>query len=137
MDRLARLLAGLLGRSAGLLPAARRDWASAVLAETREVPPGAGRLAWLGGGLWLVARELLRHRLIRVLAFAGGAAALVAVGWPGRSSNSAVPLNRVYVVGTVVLLAGLPAVTRRYFGPVRAGWAARAARAGGTRWCSR
>jgi hypothetical protein len=131
MDRLARLLAGLLGRSAGLLPAARRDWARAVLAEAREVPSGTGRLAWLGGGLWLVAREVLLHRAVRVLAFTAGAAALVAVGWPGHSADSAVPLNRVYVAGTIALLAVLPAVTRRYFGPARAGWTARAARAGG------
>ena len=38
MDRVAWVLAGLLGRSAGLLPAARREWAQAVLAEAGEVP---------------------------------------------------------------------------------------------------
>jgi hypothetical protein len=37
----------------------------------------------------------------------------------------------VYVTGTVVLLAVLPWVVRRYFGPVRGGWAPRAARVGG------
>ena len=128
MDRFTRVLAGLLGRSAGLLPAARRDWAEAVLAEAGEVPAGAGRVAWLGGGLWLVAREALMGRVIRVLAFAAAAAGMVRIGWPGASSNSATPLNRVYAVGTVVLLAGLPWVVRRYFGPVRGGWAPRAAR---------
>ena len=131
MDRFTGVLAGLLGRSAGLLPAARRDWARAVLAEAGEVPSGAGRVAWLGGGLWLVAREVLMHRVIRVLAFTAGAVGLVSVGWPGSSSDSAVPLNRMYVVVTVVLLAVLPVVIRRYFGPVRRGWAPRAARAGG------
>ena len=70
-------------------------------------------------------------RVIRVLAFAVAAAGMVWIGWPGASSNSATPLNRVYAVGTVVLLAGLPWVVRRYFGPVRSGWAPRAARAGG------
>ena len=131
MDRFTRVLAGLLGRSAGLLPAARRDWAEAVLAEAGEIPSGAGRVAWLGGGLWLVAREVVMGRVIRVLAFAAAAAGMVWIGWPGASSNSATPLNRVYAVGTVVLLAGLPRVVRRYFGPVRSGWAPRAARVGG------
>ena len=56
---------------------------------------------------------------------------MVWIGWPGASSNSATPLNRVYVIGTVVLLAALPLVVRRHFGPVRGGWAPRAARVGG------
>jgi hypothetical protein len=37
----------------------------------------------------------------------------------------------MYVVGTLVLLVGLPVLVRRYFGPVRPGWAPRAARFGG------
>jgi hypothetical protein len=131
MDRFTRVLAGLLGRSAGLLPAARRDWAEAALAEAGEIPAWTSRVAWLGGGLWLVAREVLMHRVIRVLAFAAGAVGVVLVGWPGSSSDSAVPLNRMYVVVTVVLLTVLPVVIRRYFGPVRGGWAPRAARVGG------
>jgi uncharacterized protein DUF1707 len=131
MDRFTRVLAGLLRRSAGLLPAGRRDWAEAVLAEAGEVRAGAERMAWLGGGLWLVAREVVMGRVIRVLAFAVAAAGMVWIGWPGASSNSATPLNRVYAVGTVVLLAVLPWVVRRYFGPVRPGWAPRAARVGG------
>jgi hypothetical protein len=131
MDRFSRVLAGLLRRSAGLLPAGRRDWAEAVLAEAGEVRAGAERMAWLGGGVWLVAREVVMGRVIRVLAFAVAAAGMVWIGWPGASSNSATPLNRVYAVGTVVLLAVLPWVVRRYFGPVRPGWAPRAARVGG------
>jgi hypothetical protein len=131
MDWFTGALAGLLGRSAGLLPAARREWAEAVLAEAGEVPAGAGRVAWLCGGLWLVAREVVMGKVIRVLAFAAGAVGLVWIGWPGASSNSATPLNRVYVTLTVVLLAVLPWVVRRYFGPVRGGWAPRAARVGG------
>jgi hypothetical protein len=130
MDRLAKVLAGLLGRSTRLLPPARRDWAEAVLAETGEIPAGLARVAWLGGGLWMVTREVLM-RAVRVLAFAAGAAGVVWVGWPGISSNSAVPLNRMYVVVTVVALAVLPAVVRRYFGPPRSGWRPGAARVGG------
>src|ERR1700722_12063306 len=118
MDRCTRVLAGLLGRCARLLPPARRDWAEAVLAEAGEIPAWTSRVAWLAGGLWLVAREVLM-RVIRVLAFAAGAAGMVSVGWPGSSSDSAVPLNRVYVVVTVVALAVLPVLVRRYFGPAR------------------
>ncbi len=130
-DRVTRVLAGLLRASAGLLPTARREWAEAMLAETREVPAGAGRVAWLGGGLWLVAREALIGRVVRVVTFAAAAAGMAWISWPGVSSNSATPLNRVYVVGTVVLLAALPVVVRRYYGPVRGGRAPRAARVGG------
>ena len=130
MGRLTRVLAGLLGHSAGLLPTGRREWAEAVLAEVGEVPAGLGRVAWLGGGLWLVAREVVMGGVMRVLAFIAGAVGLVWIGWPGASSNSATPLNRVYVIITVVLLAVLPPVVRRYFGSVRGGWLPLAARGG-------
>ena len=70
-------------------------------------------------------------RVIRVLAFAAGAAGVVWAGWPGSSSDSAVLLNRMYVVVTVVLLAGLPVAVRRYAGPVSPGCAPRAARVAG------
>jgi hypothetical protein len=131
MDRFTWALARLLRRSVGLLPAPRRDWAEAVLGEAAEVPAGVKRVAWLCGGLWLVAREVLMRKVIPVLAFAAGAVVLMWIGWPGASSNSATPLNRVYATGTVLLLAALPLVVRRHFGPVRRGWAPRAARVGG------
>ena len=138
IDRVTRVLAGLLGRSAGMLAAARREWAEALLAEAGEVPAGSARVAWLGGGLWLVAREAVMGRAIRVLAFAAGAVGLAWVGWPGASSDSATPLNRVSVTVTVVLLAVLPwvafAVTSGRCAAAgrrgRRGWAV-------TRWCSR
>ncbi len=128
MGRFTGVLAGLLGRSAGLLPAGRRDWAEAALAEAGEVPAGAGRVAWLGGGLWLVAREVLMARVIPALAFAAGAAAMVWISWPGQSSDSGIPGSRLRIAGTVVLLAVLPQVVRRFLsigsacgtgGPVR------------------
>jgi hypothetical protein len=131
MDRFTRALAAALGHAAGLLPASRREWVRAVQAEAADVPAGMRRVAWLCGGLGLVAREVVVGRVMWALAFAVGAAGLVWVGWPGASTNSATPLNRVYVVGTVVMLAVLPWAVRRYVGPVRAGWAPRAARAGG------
>ncbi len=100
MGRFTRVLAGLLRCLAGLLPAGRREWAEAVLAEAGEVPAGLGRVAWLGGGVWLVAREVVMHRVIRVLAFAAGAVGMVWAGWPGSSSDSAVPVNRIWPAGT-------------------------------------
>jgi hypothetical protein len=53
------------------------------------------------------------------------------IAWPGASTNSATPVNRMYVVGTLVLLAGLPLLVRRYAGPVRQGWGPRVVRVGG------
>jgi len=53
MGRVAGVLAGLLGWLAGLLPAARRDWVEAVLAEAGEVPAGErGWRGWVGGCGW-------------------------------------------------------------------------------------
>src|SRR5579871_4314589 len=114
MERFTSALGALLGRSAGLLPAARREWVQAMQAEAAEVPAGRRRVAWLCGGLGLVAREVAMSRVIQMLAFAAGAAGLVWIGWPGASTNSATPLNRVYVIGTVVMLAVLPWVVRRF-----------------------
>jgi hypothetical protein len=131
MDRLTRMLAGLLRGLAGLLGEDRRDWVHALLAETDDLPAPSAQLAWLGGGLWLVAREVLMNRIIQALAFVARAVGLVWVAWPGAPTNSATPVNRMYVVGTLVLLAGLPLLVRRYAGPARPGWAPRVVRVGG------
>ncbi len=131
MDRLVRMLTGLVRGLAGLLGEHRRDWVHALLAETDDQLTPSARLAWLGGGLWLVARQVLMNRIIQALACTAGAMALVRIAWPGASTNSATPVNRMYVVGALVLLAGLPLLVRRYAGPVSPGWAPRVARAGG------
>lgn len=131
MDRVTRMLAALVRGLAGLLGDERRDWTRALLAETGQLPTWSARLLWLGGGLWLVVREVARNWTVPALGFAAGAVGLVWIGWPGPSGNSAVPVNRMYVVGTLVLLAGLPLLVRRYVGPVRAGWAARLVRVSG------
>ncbi|GII25234.1 hypothetical protein [Planosporangium mesophilum] len=131
MDAVIRMLAGLVRGLAGLLGEHRRDWVHALLAETDDLPARSARLAWLGGGLLLVTREVLMSRIIQALAFVAGAVGLVWIAWPGASTNSATPVNRMYVVGILVLLAGLPLLVRRYVGPVRVGWAPLSARLGG------
>ena len=90
MDRLVHVLAGLLARVAGLLGEGRRDWVHALLAETGEMSGWPARLAWLGGGLWLLARAAMR-KTVQVLAFLAGAVALTRIGWPGPFSFSTVP----------------------------------------------
>jgi hypothetical protein len=131
MDRFTRVLAGLLGRVARVLPGSLREWTEAVLAEAGEVPAGPRRVGWLSGGFWLIVREAVRRGIVRGLAFAAGAAVLAWVSWPGSSTNSATLLNRVYLVASVVLLAGLPLVIRPLFGPARPGWAPRVMRVAG------
>jgi hypothetical protein len=102
-----------------LVPAARRDWAEAVWAEAQEVPAGWPRLAWRAGGVLLIAREAQMARRIGVLlVFAAAAAAAAWAAWP----QSAVPLSHGAaaqggVIVTVVLLAGLPLLSRRLLGP--------------------
>jgi hypothetical protein len=51
MERMTRLLAGLLGTTARVLPPARRQWAEAIQAEAGQVPAGWRQLHWLAGGL--------------------------------------------------------------------------------------
>jgi hypothetical protein len=56
------------------------------------------------------------------LALAVAVAALVVVGWPGPASDPATLISRVSVVGVAVMLAGLPRLIRRRFGPIATGW---------------
>jgi hypothetical protein len=65
------------------------------------------------------------------LAFAAAVAGLAWAGWPGAPGNPATVINRVDVIATTALLAGLPWVTRRRFGPAADGRLARIVRAGG------
>ncbi len=104
-----------LGRAgARLVPAGRRDWAEAVWAEAYEVPAGWPRLVWRVGGVWLIAREVVMVRWIgsRLLF----AAAIGAAAWGAWSVGQAATV-RADVIVTVLLLAGLPLLTRWYLGP--------------------
>jgi hypothetical protein len=104
-----------LGRAgARLLPAERRDWAEAVWAEAHAVPPGWPRLAWRAGGVWLIAREAKMVRWIGSrLVFAAAAGAAAWAAWPAGDAA----MVRADVIATVLLLAGLPLLGRRFLGP--------------------
>ena len=117
MSGLSRVMAAAGRGLARLLPAGRRDWLEAVWAEAYEVPPGFPRLAWRAGGIWMVVREiLLPRRLIKVTLFGVAAAAAAWLAWPSPTVGHAL-VGQVGVVATVVLLAGLPLLGRRLFGP--------------------
>ena len=138
MDRLTRLLGGLLRRSLWLLPAGRRQWAEAVWAEADEVPAGWRRLLWLSDGLWLVVREAaMLRRIVHGLGIAVVAvavAAAVLASWhgipPGDVENSEDKLRAAVLAAVLV---GLPWVARRpgVFGPSGESIAARLVRTGG------
>ncbi len=57
------------------------------------------------------------------LALAAAVAGLVPAGWPGPAADPATLISRVSVLGVSVMLAGLPWLIRRRFGPLARGWA--------------
>ena len=117
MSKLIQVMAAVGRGAAWLLPAGRRDWVAAVWAEAHEVPPGLARLAWRAGGAWMLAREaLMPRRLGRVAVFAAAAGAAVWVAWPQPGVGHA-GVSQFHVIATVLLLAGLPLLARRFFGP--------------------
>jgi hypothetical protein len=100
------------------VPAVRRDWIEAVWAEASDVPSGWQRLAWLAGGVQLLVREALMRRSIGTASlFAVAAAAAAWAAWPGPPAYLAVSDQRALVIATIVVLAGLPLLARRLFGP--------------------
>jgi hypothetical protein len=125
MNRLNQAAAAARHAAAWLLPAGRRDWVTAIWAEAHEVPPGLARLAWRAGGAWVIAREaLMPRRLGRAALFAAAAAAAAWAAWPQPGVGHAA-VSRFHVVATVLLLAGLPLLARRFFGPATASRAGR------------
>jgi len=117
MNRLNRAAAAAGRAAAWLLPAGRRDWVAAVWAEAHEVPPGLARLAWRAGGAWMLAREALMPRRLGCAAlFATAAGAAAWAAWPQPGVGHAA-VSQFHVIATVLLLAGLPLLARRFFGP--------------------
>ena len=138
MGGLTRVLEGLLGCAARLLPPGRRDWAEAVQAEAGQVAAGWPRLRWLAGGVWLVVREAAMTR--KVVYWLGAGAVAAAVGWvvwlSWQTSPAADPqavTDRVRVLVGAAALVVLPWVGRRrgWFGPVGASFTARLVRVAG------
>jgi len=102
-----------------LVPAGRRDWVEAVWAETLEVPPGPRRVAWRGGATWVFARESLGRRWLGSAAlFAAGGALVAWAAWPSAPRGFAASVDRADVITLLLLLAGLPLLAGRIFGPV-------------------
>jgi hypothetical protein len=138
MERMTRLLAGLLGNTARVLPPARRQWAEAIQAEAGQVPVGWRQLHWLAGGLWLVAREAQMAR--KIVYWLGLGVAAAAAAWAIWLSWRTVPTadpesvtDRVRIVVGVSALLVLPWVGRRsgLFGPVGSGITSRLVRVAG------
>ena len=117
MSKLTQVMAAVRRAAAWLLPAGRREWVAAVWAEAHEVPPGLTRLAWRAGGAWVLAREaLMPRRLGRAALFAAAAGAAAWAAWPQPAVGHAA-VSQFHVIATVLLLAGLPLLARRFFGP--------------------
>jgi hypothetical protein len=128
MSMLKRTMAAVGRGAAWLLPAGRRGWLAAVWAEAYEVPQGLPRLAWRAGGVWVLAREaLLPRRLIKAALFAAAASAAAWAAWPQPTMGHAA-VGQFGVIATVLLLAGLPLLARRFLGPVSASRAGRVLR---------
>lgn len=71
------------------------------------------------------------RRVVSSLVFLAGTAGLVWAKWRGAPANPATSVNRIDLIATVVVLAGLPWLARRVFGPVGNGWLAPVLRVGG------
>jgi hypothetical protein len=78
----------------------------------------------------LARGALMPRRLVRVALFAVTAAAAAWAAWPDSSVLHAAA-DQFGLIATVLLLAGLPLLARRFFGPVGDGRAARFLRVGG------
>jgi hypothetical protein len=118
-----------LGRAiVRMLPAECRDWAEAAWGEAREVPPGWPRLAWRAGGVRVIAREAHMARGAgTLLLFTAAAGAAAWSAWPGSAVSHAARA-RADIIVVIMLLAGLPLLSRRLLaGPGnRAAWWLRA-----------
>jgi len=131
MGKLSRAATAAGRGAARLMPAARRDWIQAIRAESSAVPSGLGRLAWLAGGVQVIAQEVLSARRIgRLLLFALAAAVATRANWPGPPGRFATVIARIDVATALLLLAGLPLLARWFLGPASSTRLARSLRIG-------
>lgn len=134
-----RRLAAVAGRCVmWLMPIGRGEWAEALWTEAGAAPPGRLRLAWRTGGLRLVTGEILAMRRVgRVLLFAAAAALMawatqaITAGDRAAAVRPVGEFARIDVITTIELLAVLPVLSRRLFGPAKNHRAARLLRVGG------
>jgi len=118
VNRMSRAAAAAGHAVAWLLPAGRRDWAEAVWAEAHEAPPGLARLAWRAGGAWMLAREaLLPRRIGRAAVFAAAAGAAAWAAWPQPTTGHLAEGRFNAIAPALLVVAGLPLLSRRFFGP--------------------
>ncbi len=73
----------------------------------------------------------LPRRIGYALMFGAAATVLAVAGWPAAAADSVTIMNRVAVVVTLALAAGLPLLARRIFGPADIARPARIVRAAG------
>jgi hypothetical protein len=107
---MSRVVQWWLAAAIRLLPPRRRDLGEGMLAEAASVPPGRARGAWLAGGMWFVARQVLVYRCAYWLALCGAAALVTVLNWVGTSDDAA----QVVMAGLLAVAAGLGwAVPRR------------------------
>jgi len=145
MTRLTRMLAGLLGLTARMLPAGQQQWAEAVLSETGSVPAGWSQVRWLAGGVRMTATEAHMMRKfaywLGLGAVAGAAAWTMWLSWRAVAAPYYDPqavTDRVRLLTGFGALAVLPWIGRRHswFGPVGSSITARLVRvAGGAAMC--
>ena len=118
MSKLSRALAAAGRGAAWLLPPGRRDWVAAVWAEAHAVPAGLPRLAWRTGGVWMLAREaLMPRRLGRTLLLVAAAAAAAWATWPPPWAGHIAESRFNSIALALLVVAVLPLLSRRLFGP--------------------
>jgi len=129
VGKLAQVTAAIRQGGTWLLPPGRRDWAAAVWAEARAVPPGLTRLAWRAGGVWMLAQEaLMPRRLGRTALFAVAAAAAAWAAWPAPWAGHVAEGRFNAIASALLVVAVLPMVSRRLFGPASPSRVARSMR---------
>ena len=79
-ERLAGLAGRLLTRAVDRMPAARREFGQALVAELAAASPGRERLRWAIGGLWFA----VRHRRPQRRAYGGWRTGHAGYVWPRR-----------------------------------------------------
>ena len=100
---MSRVVVWWLAAAIRLLPKRRRDLGQGLLAEAASVPPGRARRAWLAGGIWFVAGQVLVYQCAYWLGLCGAGALVTVLNWVGTSDDSA----QVVMGGLLLVAAGM------------------------------